>query len=327
MNVSIKGGKSFLYQWDAGRILIAEHKNLQEVHFAHKNDAKALTVKATAAGDAVEANVPNILLQSAEDIMVYLVFRDDNGIETRKAVKIPVIARPKPDDYLYTETEVLSYWTLSKRIDEIEENGVSDEQIATAVEKYLDKNPSQGGATEEEKAQIQQNKTDIEKLTQDKLDATALPEAINEALAQAKETGEFKGEKGEKGDPGEPGPAYELTEADKQEIADMVEVPEGGTVTDEQIASAVEDYFSENPVTGGGGGMSSTAVNLLIKILKSAQYSEDQTANILALETALKTGDSGVVEPSESDVEQIGNILSIVSGVTVTQTDNILTIE
>jgi hypothetical protein len=100
----------------------------------------------------------------------------------------------------------------------------------------------------------------------------------------------------------------------------------GGAVTDEQIASAVEDYMAEHPVTGGGGGMSSTAVNLLIKILKSAQYAEDQTANILALETALKTGDSGEVEPSESGVEQIGNILSIVSGVTVTHADGILEI-
>ena len=38
-----------------------------------------------------------------------------------------------------------------------------------------------------------------------KLDATALPTAINDALAQAKASGEFNGAKGEKGDPGEQG--------------------------------------------------------------------------------------------------------------------------
>lgn len=38
-----------------------------------------------------------------------------------------------------------------------------------------------------------------------KLDATALPTAINDALAQAKASGEFNGEKGEKGDKGDPG--------------------------------------------------------------------------------------------------------------------------
>lgn len=38
-----------------------------------------------------------------------------------------------------------------------------------------------------------------------KLDKTALPTAINDALAQAKASGEFDGEKGDKGDPGAPG--------------------------------------------------------------------------------------------------------------------------
>lgn len=38
-----------------------------------------------------------------------------------------------------------------------------------------------------------------------KLDATALPTAVNDALAQAKASGAFDGEKGEKGDKGDPG--------------------------------------------------------------------------------------------------------------------------
>lgn len=40
-----------------------------------------------------------------------------------------------------------------------------------------------------------------------KLDATALPTAVNDALAQAKASGEFDGAKGDKGDKGETGPA------------------------------------------------------------------------------------------------------------------------
>ena len=39
-----------------------------------------------------------------------------------------------------------------------------------------------------------------------KLDATALPTAVNDALAQAKASGEFDGPKGDKGDPGPAGP-------------------------------------------------------------------------------------------------------------------------
>jgi hypothetical protein len=57
-----------------------------------------------------------------------------------------------------------------------------------------------------------------------KLDASALPTAINTALEQAKESGEFNGHD------------YVLTPADKQEIAEMaaelVEVPDSGGNTD-----------------------------------------------------------------------------------------------
>lgn len=72
----------------------------------------------------------------------------------------------------------------------------------------------------------------------DKLNASELPTAINTALAQAKESGQFDGAPGkdgadgEPGTPGEPGKDYVLTEADKEEIAEMaaekVKVPEGG---------------------------------------------------------------------------------------------------
>lgn len=50
------------------------------------------------------------------------------------------------------------------------------------------------------------------------------------------------------------GDDYVLTEADKTEIAELaaqlVEIPEGGTVTDELIASALEDYLAEHPIDG-----------------------------------------------------------------------------
>lgn len=249
---------SALYQWEIGRkirIDASVGNRAVEVQFAHPGDKEALSVIPKEENGIIVAEVPNIMLQSADKLIVFLVEMDENCVETTRHSVFHVVNRPKPADYLYTETEILSYRTLEQRIDQIEKNGVSDEQIATAVGKYLDENPSQGGANEEEKAQIQQNKTDIEQLAQDKLDASALPEAVNEALAEAKESGEFKGEPGQPGPQGEPGPAYELTEADKTEIAEqaagMVEVPEGGTVTDEQIASAVEDYFEENPVIPG----------------------------------------------------------------------------
>lgn len=87
---------------------------------------------------------------------------------------------------------------------------------------------------------------DVSKLSADKLDTDKLNEAIDTALAQAKESGEFdgpagpqgakgdkgdkgetgatgpQGPKGEKGDTGAQGPAYKLTEEDKAEMVNAV---------------------------------------------------------------------------------------------------------
>lgn len=109
------------------------------------------------------------------------------------------------------------YAQIMERLDSID--GADSEVIEKAVREYLDENPVQAGATAEQAAQIAQNKADIERLDADKLDADQLPEAINDALAQAKASGEFDGKDGDD---------YVLTQADKREIASMVEVSGGG---------------------------------------------------------------------------------------------------
>lgn len=240
---------SALYQWEIGRkirVLSSVGDRAVMVQFAHPGDKEALSVTPREENGVIVADVPNILLQSGDKIIAFLVEVDANYVETTRHSVFYVVNRPKPGDYVYTETEVLNYHSLVSRIDQIERNGVSDEQIATAVDKYLEENPVEIGATTEQAAQIQQNKADIETLNREKLDADKLPEAVNDALAQAKASGEFKGD---------PGDDYVLTAADKQEIAEqaatMVEVPEGGTVTEEQIAEALGNYLKDNPITSG----------------------------------------------------------------------------
>ena len=55
--------------------------------------------------------------------------------------------RNKPDNYVYTETEILNYNTLLDRVNAVDEN------IENTVEKYLEENPPQvdltGYATED----------------------------------------------------------------------------------------------------------------------------------------------------------------------------------
>lgn len=97
-------------------------------------------------------------------------------------------------------------------------------------------------------------------------------------------------------------------------IARKIDIPEG-TVTDEQIAQAVEDYMAEHPIeipdsgqNPAGGGLSSDASALLITILKSAGYKTDQTANIAALEELLaSSADSSATVSSVTAVFNQGN--------------------
>ena len=66
-----------LFQWDLNRkIKILGKGNIDEVHFCHAGDEEALIVSVKKENNALIANIPNILLQSCEELMVYLV---ENG--------------------------------------------------------------------------------------------------------------------------------------------------------------------------------------------------------------------------------------------------------
>ena len=137
------------------------------------------------------------------------------NLRTTTAAQIPVLLsalsspgyppNPHPDVY-------------AQIMDLLNKGGASAEQIQAAVQDYLEKNPPQGVSDEH-----------IRSVTED-------------LLAEAKASGEFDGEPGKDGDPGKDGKDYILTEADKQEIASMVEVSGGGgnTVTDDHINSLID---------------------------------------------------------------------------------------
>lgn len=90
-----------------------------------------------------------------------------------------------------------------------------------------------------------------------------------------------------------------------------VEIPSGGSIAiDDTLtvsgaaadAKAVGDKItslSEEIAALSGSGISATARNLLIAVLRNGVYSSDQSANITALETAL--GGSGTSTPTDPD--------------------------
>ena len=145
MSLKVLGPKPYFWQWDTGQKLVVDNRNCGEVHFDNGTTENALVVQITSNqdGDRV-AEVPNILLQTAKPLKAYLFQETENGAMTSTLYTFQVIPRAKPEDYVYTETEVLNYSSLVRRIDQIERNGVSDEQIANAFGKYLEENPVDG---------------------------------------------------------------------------------------------------------------------------------------------------------------------------------------
>lgn len=143
MNLKIGGKRNAFYQWDTGQYFVIEGaENCTEVHICHKESQNAIVCEIKEEDGQHVVYVPNILLQSDLQITAYLFYREDDGSQTQFSKSFMVNKRPKPEDYVYTETEVLNYQTLINRIEQIEQNGVSEDQIARAVEKYLEENPS-----------------------------------------------------------------------------------------------------------------------------------------------------------------------------------------
>ena len=183
----------------------------------------------------------------------------------------PVIGAEPSDDYIRLQ------W-LEEKLDEYLEKfagGVTDEAVVQRiVDEYLAANPPEVTETDPTVPAWAKQPTKPT-YTASEVGAISredLQEATNEALAQAKESGEFdgprgpegpqgeqgiqgekgekgepgeKGDKGDKGDPGEPGADgadYILTDADKEEIAemaaDLVEAPGSGGNVDLGVTGA-----------------------------------------------------------------------------------------
>lgn len=123
------------YQWDSEQCVVFNGKNMTnttDVHFCNIDSDKALVVKPDIDGDRIIAKVPNKLLQVAKPIVVYLYRSDEaNGNNTMWSARITVVPRPKPADYVYTETEILSYTHLDNRIKALEDEAPPQVYLVT----------------------------------------------------------------------------------------------------------------------------------------------------------------------------------------------------
>lgn len=104
-----------LYQWDIDQKIVINLegcdvnylKNAPEVHFCNSSRKEALVVRSTVSNhDTITVDVPNVLLQEAYPLLVYVYLTDANDSSSQKTIlysEIPVRKRAKPSDYLYVE--------------------------------------------------------------------------------------------------------------------------------------------------------------------------------------------------------------------------------
>lgn len=135
----IQDGRKSFTQWDLNRKIIVEDDSITQVHFTNLLNKNALVSEVK----NHLADVPNVLLQDYGTILIY----GYDGNYTKYVEAFRVVRREKPEDYIYTETEVLNYNNLLERMNNIEGS------IQQVVTDYLRENPPkvdlEGYATKE----------------------------------------------------------------------------------------------------------------------------------------------------------------------------------
>lgn len=114
-----------LYQWDTNQYVVVRGAQVPPYpvfHFANRRSSEALVVAPEETGGSdLTVKIPNILLQQPETIIGYLFYEtDDDAYRTKNAIRIPVVPRQMPADYMYTDNiGYPSVTAISARLSEI----------------------------------------------------------------------------------------------------------------------------------------------------------------------------------------------------------------
>lgn len=197
------------WQYDYGQILRIEGLNLPkavEIHFSlQETGGEAKRRIGITESGVTDVVIPDFILEGNKTTRDYYAYafiyvsNEESG-ETTHKIKMSIKSRPEPEGN--TGTDDTSFGAIMAAVNKIAESAVSDEKIKNTVNEYLEKNPINIKVDSELSSESEnpvQNKV-VAQALKNKLDSSKLPEAINTALAQAKASGEFKGEKGDKGD-------------------------------------------------------------------------------------------------------------------------------
>ena len=118
--MKILDGRTAFSQWDVDVKITADDLKVgDEVHFHNGTTQNALVLKAYQDGATVVVDVPNIFLTTHFSINAYRYIESAESSYTIQKHCFPVDRRPKPDDYVYTQTEVFQFEDLKKEIEDI----------------------------------------------------------------------------------------------------------------------------------------------------------------------------------------------------------------
>lgn len=115
----IYDGRSAFFQWDTNQRLLIDRSApaFKQVHFHNGDMDKAIVVEVRDADGKRYCDIPNILLQSGDDIRCYAYSINGSSKTIHESI-FDVIPRSKPSDYVYTETEILTYASLERKIND-----------------------------------------------------------------------------------------------------------------------------------------------------------------------------------------------------------------
>lgn len=119
---AIANDRKSLWQWDLNQQLTVAG-DCTEVHYLDRGAPSTLTV---AVKDG-KADIPNILLQKAGRLVVYAYIIDAQDHHTKVCETFGIAPRPKPAEYVYTETEVKTWSDLQSQIGDLD-NLVTEEK-------------------------------------------------------------------------------------------------------------------------------------------------------------------------------------------------------
>ena len=232
----ILDGRDKFYQWDSDRQIVIEDIDCTEVHYSNRTDKTALVCTVREEDGQKIADVPNILLQQDWDIIVYAFDKE----YTRFSQTFEVIPRTKPDDYVYTETDVLNYNTLLERINDVEAN------IGQEVQDYLEENPPQSPvqSVNEKTGDVVLTAADVGAATTEYVDSAV--ENIELTPGPQGPQGE-PGQDGAQGEPGADGlPALTYGKVKETTVTPTV----GGVTNFIETGDLPPSLFNRTPVVG-----------------------------------------------------------------------------